>query len=72
MSYLKKQSQFGNGGFDVNVLQGKDYGNRPRFWGRKNKANKPAFGRKSEILTPKSETSGMGWGFFEKTKPIRI
>ena len=41
-----------------------------RFERRKNKANKPAVGRKSEILNPKSETSGMSWGRFEKTKPI--
>ena len=42
MSLLKKQSQFGNGAFDVYLLQRDTYGNMLRFYVRKNKANSSA------------------------------
>ncbi len=48
MGQLKKQSQFAEWYIDIKVLQKRDYGKRPRFEGRKNKANQsqfPGFGR---------------------------
>jgi hypothetical protein len=56
---LKKQSQCQNGQNGVKSMIAKIYvhfGNFERFWVTKNKANSPAFGRKSEAQIPKSET----------------
>ncbi len=35
----KNKANLLNGRINVNVLSGNDYGNKPRSWGRKNKAN---------------------------------
>jgi hypothetical protein len=70
---LKKQSQFVEGQMNVSVLQRKDYENRPRPGLRGNKASQsqtPAFGRKSEALSSKSEIMALNRTQFEKTKPI--
>ena len=40
---------------DVTILLERDYVKKPRFSGRKNKANSPAFGGKPEARNPESQ-----------------
>jgi hypothetical protein len=54
---LKKQSQFASEQIGVNSYLKGNYGNMSACGRRKNKANMPTFGRKSEVRIPKSETS---------------
>jgi hypothetical protein len=59
---LKKQSQIKPAQIGANSFEKKDYSNKPAGRLQKNKVNQsqsPAFGRKSEALNPKSETSRM-------------
>ncbi len=65
---LKKQSQFAGAKSSVRAFAAKDYDDKPSAAVHENKANQsqsPAFSRKPETRSSKSEKSG-----FEKTKPI--
>ena len=56
------------GQINLSLCKKEEYGNKQAVGIQKNKANMPAFGRKSEALSTKSETI---WkDLFEKTKPI--
>jgi hypothetical protein len=57
--YLKKQSQFLNPIMNITSLVTTDYEDKSDWTPGENKANMPAFGWKSEILSPKSETDRM-------------
>jgi hypothetical protein len=50
---LKKQSQFAGVQIEANSFLKGNYNNMPPFGAQKNKANLPAFTRKSEYLNPK-------------------
>ena len=74
---LKKQSQFAGTGMNVTLYPSKVYDNMPAFRLPKNKANLPAFGRKSEALrkesqgrSSKSEIRDLNGAGLRKTKPI--